>query len=154
MKKSIYEPAYRKVIEDLRRTRLNLHMKQEEVGKRMGVTRHWIRKVEICELRLDIVQFVRICRIYRLDTTRLLRRVEEETPEEGDPLFIYQLQDLRGASHTAESMLFGACLGARRNSCYVEFGNPVMSILEQTRGMRTQDHFQSRWGAIETEHCK
>ncbi len=85
MRKTIFTPGYRQLVEDLRLARIGRRMRQEDVGKRMGCTRHWVAKVEACQARLDLVQFVRLCRVYGLNTNRILRRLGEETPEEGDP---------------------------------------------------------------------
>ena len=119
--KTIYNAAYIKVVEELRIARRNRGMRQEDAGRRMGVSRHWIRKVETCELRLDLVQFVRLCRLYRLDAIRLMRRVAEESPEEGDPPLPISYRSC-GAQVVPAIPCLGACFNARWNSCYAEFG--------------------------------
>jgi len=45
-------------------------------GRRMGHHRNWIHKVETYELRLDVLQFVNLCRAYGLKAHDLVRRME------------------------------------------------------------------------------
>ena len=88
--KTIYDPAYRKIVGDLRQARIDHNLRQADAGRQLGFTRHWIRKVETCEIRLDVVQLVRLCRVYRMDASRLVRRLAEDSPEEGESSFSYQ----------------------------------------------------------------
>lgn len=88
--KTIHMQPYRRAIEDLRSARLLLNMSQLEAGRRLGVTRHWVAKAESCEVRLDIIQFIRVCRVYRVDAGRLLGRLEEELSDEDGPSFTYR----------------------------------------------------------------
>lgn len=87
MQKTIYSPIYRGLIDHLRQTRKKQKLRQEDVGRKLGVSRHWIQKVETHQVRLDVVQFVILCRVYRADPSRLIRQLEEELPDEGDPSF-------------------------------------------------------------------
>ncbi len=90
MKKTIHMQPYRRAVDDLRNARLLLNISQLEAGRRLGVTRHWVAKAESCEVRLDIIQFIRVCRVYRVDAGRLLGRLEEELSDEDGPSFTYQ----------------------------------------------------------------
>ncbi len=85
MRKTIFTPGYRQLVQDLRRARLGRNMRQQDVGRRLGVTRHWVAKVEACQARLDLVQFVRLCRLYRVDASRVIRRLAKELSQEEDP---------------------------------------------------------------------
>ena len=86
MKKTIYSPAYRKFIAELKQARINRKLRQEDVGNRIGRSRHWIQKVETLQIRIDVYQLVVLCRVYGEDPGRLIRRLEEEVSDE-DPLF-------------------------------------------------------------------
>ena len=88
LSKCIYVPAYRHLIEALRGARISQHMRQQDVGRQLGVSRHWIQKVEACQLRLDLVQFIRLCRIYHVDAGRRFSLLAEELPDEGDSSFL------------------------------------------------------------------
>ena len=89
MMKTIYSPAYRRLVAQLCRHRAGKGLRQEDVARRLGFTRHWISKVESCQLRLDVVQLVRICRVYNVSAWPLARRLEKELSEEDAP-FTYQ----------------------------------------------------------------
>ncbi len=87
MTKTIYQADYRRLVDDLRKARVGRKMRQEDVGRRLGVTRHWVAKVEACQTRLDLIQFVRLCRVYRVDASQLVRRLEEDSPDEDESSF-------------------------------------------------------------------
>ena len=82
MQKTIYNPAYRRLVNELRRLRLERGLRQADVGHQLGVSRHWIAKIERGETRLDIVQLVRLCRLYGADTGRFVRELEQELSDE------------------------------------------------------------------------
>ena len=42
-------------------------MTMREVGRRLGVHHSWIGKVEIGERRLDVAEYVRVCRVLGAD---------------------------------------------------------------------------------------
>ena len=77
MMKSIHEPAYRGLVAELRRARERKGLTQAEVGRLVGHGRNWISKVETCEIRLDVLQLLRFCRICGLLAHEIVRRMEE-----------------------------------------------------------------------------
>ena len=77
MKKAIYQESYRALVATLRDTRHRQGLRQEDVAGCLGVTRTWVSKVESCELRMDMVQFVALCRVLRVDASRLVRRLAQ-----------------------------------------------------------------------------
>jgi len=87
--KAIFEPAYGRLVSNLHRLRIERGMRQEDVGRRLHVTRHWVSKVESCQLRLDLVQFVRLCRVYGVRASDLLGELESDLSDDGS-LFTYQ----------------------------------------------------------------
>ena len=44
----------------------------------MGLCRTWIAKIECCELRLDLLHFVRLCRVYGLRASEGIEGIEQE----------------------------------------------------------------------------
>jgi transcriptional regulator with XRE-family HTH domain len=76
MKKAIFEPAYRDMVATLRAARLRRGLRQEDVAARLGVKRTWLSKVESNEIRLDVIQLVRLARLYGLQASRLVTEVE------------------------------------------------------------------------------
>lgn len=75
MKKSIFHPSYVAMIERLRKRRLELGLTQEDVAKKLGVPHTWVSKVETCERRLDFLETVDLCRLYRIKLSDLARCV-------------------------------------------------------------------------------
>jgi transcriptional regulator with XRE-family HTH domain len=61
MNKTIHDPVYRRLIAELRRTRQEKGLRQADIAKRMGTERNWLSKIERCELRIDVLYFVRWC---------------------------------------------------------------------------------------------
>jgi len=62
VQKSIYAEDYRAAVAWLRDRRKESGLTMREVGKRLGVHHSWIGKVEIGERRLDVAEYVRLCR--------------------------------------------------------------------------------------------
>lgn len=80
MQKAIYSEAYRDMIQELRQIRERKGLRQEDVGRQLGVTRHWVQKVETCQIRLDVLQLAALCRVYHVDVSSLVRRLVKELP--------------------------------------------------------------------------
>lgn len=80
MQKAIYSEAYRDMIQELRQIRERKGLRQEDVGRQLGVTRHWVQKVETCQIRLDVLQLAALCRVYHVDASLLMRRLVKELP--------------------------------------------------------------------------
>ena len=62
-KKTIYDPKYRKLIASLVETRYKAGINQRELAQRLGIPNSIIAKIEICERRLDILEFIEILRV-------------------------------------------------------------------------------------------
>ena len=82
MSKTIYIQAYRNLIARLREQRIRAGLMQSDVGKRLGVARSLIGKIERCEVRLDVVGLVRMARVYRTSARDLIAALEEELSDE------------------------------------------------------------------------
>ena len=80
-RKTIHDPRYQALIQKLRSARRQLRLRQSDVAKALGTARTWVCKVESCDLRVDILQLVSLCKLYRLRLRDLLRDIEEERPE-------------------------------------------------------------------------
>jgi len=60
-------------------------MTQAEAGRRVGRNRYWVSQIETRAVRLDVVQFVLLCRALGLRSSQVINRLEKEvSPEEGD----------------------------------------------------------------------
>ena len=65
MTKSIYTKEYKKVIERLKKARLEAGLKQIEVAKKLAKPQSFISKIEQGERRLDVAELNKIADIYK-----------------------------------------------------------------------------------------
>jgi len=73
MRKTIYDPRYERMISALRQRRRELGMSQEVVARHLGVSRSWVSKVEDGQRRLDILEVIDLCLLYRIDPVEVTR---------------------------------------------------------------------------------
>lgn len=67
MAKSIYDDEYRRLINAIRAARTGAGMTQQQLADRLGRPQSFIAKVEGYERRLDIVEFLHVCRALGTD---------------------------------------------------------------------------------------
>jgi transcriptional regulator with XRE-family HTH domain len=60
--KSIYDDQYRDIIAALRDARLAAHLTQQDVAGRLSRPQSFVAKVEGYERRLDVVEYIALCR--------------------------------------------------------------------------------------------
>jgi len=97
--KTIYTDSYKKLILQLRQARIERNLTQAEVGRWVGRDRYWVSQIETRAVRLDVVQFVLLCRALRLHSSQVINRLEKEvSPDEGEPLF-YLSKDIQFTGH-------------------------------------------------------
>ncbi|HCA3582013.1 helix-turn-helix transcriptional regulator [Enterobacter hormaechei] len=72
---SVYSKEYQMVIRTLREARIANHITQEELAKAFGRPQSFIAKVESGERRLDIVEFVKLCRLINIDPASILGKL-------------------------------------------------------------------------------
>jgi transcriptional regulator with XRE-family HTH domain len=72
MPKTIYDMEYRDLVAGLRRARKANGLRQQDVGRELGVDRTWVSKIERSEIRLDVMQLVRLAKLYQLDVHDLV----------------------------------------------------------------------------------
>lgn len=63
------------VIRTLREARIANHITQGELAKAFGRPQSFIAKVESSERRLDIVEFVKLCRLINIDPASILGKL-------------------------------------------------------------------------------
>jgi DNA-binding XRE family transcriptional regulator len=78
--KTVYQRRYRNLIARLRAARESLGMTQSDVATSLGVYGTWVNKVECCELALDLLRLIDLCRVYGLSVEREIRMLEEDSP--------------------------------------------------------------------------
>lgn len=76
--KTIYDDEYRALIAALRGARKDAALTQEDVARRLGRPQSWVAKVEGCERRLDVVEFLHLCRALDTDPRRFFDMANPE----------------------------------------------------------------------------
>lgn len=74
--KSIYEAAYRALLVALVQARLKADMTQQQLADKLGRPQSFVSKVENGDRRLDVIEFLEICRLLGADATALLKQVD------------------------------------------------------------------------------
>lgn len=78
--KSIFTQEYRIVIDHLRDARLKASLTQKHIASKLSKSQSFVSKYENRDRRLDIVEFVSICRIIDIDPCRIIRRMKFQRP--------------------------------------------------------------------------
>lgn len=71
---------YRALIGALKEARLEAGLTQIDVAKALKATQTFVSKVERGERRIDVIEFIDICRVIGIDPTALLRKVIASRP--------------------------------------------------------------------------
>lgn len=69
MPKSTYTDYYKTTISRLKKARLELGLKQEDVADKLGKPQSFISKIECGERRLDIAELKELAKLYKKDIT-------------------------------------------------------------------------------------
>lgn len=72
MRTEIHSEEHRRLRDILRRERLAAGLRQSDVAERTGRSQAYISKFEKGDLRLDVIDFVRICQTIGCDPHRVL----------------------------------------------------------------------------------
>ncbi len=64
MDKAIYSQEHKKLVERLKKARLETELDQKEAAKLLGRTQSYISKVESGQRRIDVVQLKSFAKIY------------------------------------------------------------------------------------------
>lgn len=67
MAKSIHSPEYRLLLKWLRERREAQGLTMRAVGAKLHLPHSWVGKIETGERRLDVAEFVRLCRVLHAD---------------------------------------------------------------------------------------
>jgi len=67
MEKTIHSNSYRLLMAWLKAERKRQGLTMREVTERIGVAYTWVTKVENCERRLDVAEYVRYCRVLKIN---------------------------------------------------------------------------------------
>jgi transcriptional regulator with XRE-family HTH domain len=75
MRKSTHTVEYRRLIEALRKLRIDAGLTQEDVRKRLRTYASFLSKIESGERRLDVVELATLCKLYGVTLDEFLRQV-------------------------------------------------------------------------------
>lgn len=67
MEKTIHSKTYKVVRDWLIKMRHDRGLTQRDLANLLGVPHSWVGKVEVGERRLDLVEYLRICKILNID---------------------------------------------------------------------------------------
>ena len=80
----VSSPDYRAVVETLRTARTEKGLSQREVARRLGKHVSFLNKIELIERRIDVLEFVMLCRALEIDPHALLDRIMAELSDQPD----------------------------------------------------------------------
>lgn len=65
MARDIYGTEYKKVVENLRKARMEAGLRQEDVAQKLNKPQSYISKIERGERRIDVVELKAFARLYK-----------------------------------------------------------------------------------------
>jgi len=75
--KSVYQPEYAHILSRLIASRRAAGLTQRELALMLSRPQSYVSKVERGERRLDVVEFIHLCRVLRIDPADFLLQDEE-----------------------------------------------------------------------------
>lgn len=73
---SVHTDAYRFLVDQLTEGRRRAGMSQQELADRLGRPQSFVAKLEGCERRLDVVEFIEISTAIGLNPTELVEKIQ------------------------------------------------------------------------------
>ncbi len=74
--KTIYHPKYILLVGKLIDERKSIGMTQAELAKKLGKHQSYVAKVEVCERKLDVMEFVEWCQALGLPAGQLISNIK------------------------------------------------------------------------------
>ena len=81
-RKSSFEDPYIAIVDRLIERRHELKMTQADLGAVYGEDQSFISRVERRQRRIDVYEFILLCRALRLDSAKMLKEIELQFPAE------------------------------------------------------------------------
>ena len=73
MPRAIYKNEHKKIIERLKKARIDLGLGQVEVAKKLGKTQSYLSKIESGQRRFDVLQLKEFAKIYKKDISFFIK---------------------------------------------------------------------------------
>lgn len=77
--KTIYQPQYVKLIEQLVNARKDLSLTQFQLATLLGKPQSYVAKVEGCERKLDVLEFIEWCKAVEQKASEYICQIEQHT---------------------------------------------------------------------------
>jgi len=75
MEKTIHSGKYLKLIEWLKTSREEKELSMRDLAEILGVSHSWVGKIEQGERRLDVLEYVRLCKALGIDASKGLSKL-------------------------------------------------------------------------------
>lgn len=72
-------PDYRAAVATLRAAREERELSQREVARRLGKPVSFLNKIELLERRIDILEFIQLCRALGIDPGEVMAQIATNT---------------------------------------------------------------------------
>lgn len=76
MEKTIYSNNYLKLIEWLKASRQEKELSMRDLAEILDVSHSWVGKIEQGERRLDVLEYVRLCKALGIDASKGLSKLK------------------------------------------------------------------------------
>ncbi len=83
MQKSVYTRAYQRLLQELLAQRQAAALTQQDLAEKLGKPQSFVSKFERGERRLDVVEFLDVCRALEADALAILEKVASDFHERG-----------------------------------------------------------------------
>lgn len=77
MVKTIYASEYAAMLNKLRNKRMDAGLTQDELARRMGVSRMFIGRCERGDRRIDVIEFMTFCHELDIDSQAFIAELEQ-----------------------------------------------------------------------------
>lgn len=75
MGRSIHDDDYRKLIDALKAARMARGLTQQDLADKLGRPQSYVAKIEGCERRLDVIEYVHLCRAMDADPASFFENI-------------------------------------------------------------------------------
>lgn len=72
---SVYSDSYQRLLELLVAARKEGKLTQEQLAEKLGKPQSFISKYERGERRLDVIEFIEVCKILRVDPSEMIKQI-------------------------------------------------------------------------------
>ena len=83
--KSVFTDQYEVMLRRLISARTEAGLTQQDLASRLNRPQSFVSKYERRERRLDVLEFVVVCRVLKVDACSIIREVEDSLSRESNP---------------------------------------------------------------------